>query len=158
MVLESLNEPRRPSSAASAGRNTVDRSQLAAVRAAAPKGAEEYVILPEQISKELLGPVVKRGDDERLDPGAMGAVGLIDAEERGDTQANRARSSQGRIRTPALRQHGRGPRPRARRQSRLGAARPGGGRQLRRVYDRNLGANSPLKLERGLNRLWARAA
>jgi general L-amino acid transport system substrate-binding protein len=43
---------------------TSERPQLASMRLKAPGGPEEYMILPEQISKEPMGPVVRRGDDE----------------------------------------------------------------------------------------------
>ena len=43
---------------------TSEQAQLTAIRLKAPGGPEEYTILPEQISKEPMGLVVRRGDDE----------------------------------------------------------------------------------------------
>src|SRR2546430_7899829 len=42
---------------------TGDRSDLAALRLSAPTGREDYLILSELISKEPLGPAIKRGDE-----------------------------------------------------------------------------------------------
>jgi len=67
---------------------TLDRSQLAAIQLLAPGGPEEYVILDEVISKEPLGPVVRRGDEEWLCLIKWVLYALVEAEERGVTQTN----------------------------------------------------------------------
>ena len=54
----------------------------------APGGPEEYDILPEIISKEPLGPVVRKDDEEWLTLIKWVLYALIEAEERGVTQAN----------------------------------------------------------------------
>ncbi|MGE0418224.1 MAG: amino acid ABC transporter substrate-binding protein, partial [Acetobacteraceae bacterium] len=41
-----------------------DRSNLASIRATALGNPDDYVILPERISKEPLGPMVRRADDQ----------------------------------------------------------------------------------------------
>ena len=66
---------------------TSDKSQLAALRTELkdPNGA---VILPETISKEPLGPVVRQGDDQWMDIVAFTLYALINAEELGVTSAN----------------------------------------------------------------------
>ena len=46
---------------------TTDASGLAAVRAGQRAGKGEYIILPEIISKEPLGPIVRHGDDQWFD-------------------------------------------------------------------------------------------
>ena len=46
------------------------------------------MILPELISKEPLGPAVRRGDDEFFAIAKWVVFGLIEAEEYGITQAN----------------------------------------------------------------------
>jgi general L-amino acid transport system substrate-binding protein len=51
-------------------------------------GPNEYLILPEQISKEPMGPVVRRGDDEWFTIVRWVLFGLIRAEETGITQTN----------------------------------------------------------------------
>ncbi len=66
---------------------TSDKSQLAAIRTELtdPDGA---VILPETISKEPLGPVVRQGDDQWLDIVRWTLFALINAEELGVTSEN----------------------------------------------------------------------
>ena len=67
---------------------TTDASGLASVRNKEAKNPDEHVILPELISKEPLGPAVRRGDDEWLAIAKWTLFGLIEAEEYGLTQAN----------------------------------------------------------------------
>jgi len=67
---------------------TTDASGLASVRNKEAKDPKEHVILPELISKEPLGPVVRRGDDEWFAIAKWVVNGLIEAEEYGITQAN----------------------------------------------------------------------
>jgi general L-amino acid transport system substrate-binding protein len=66
---------------------TTDASGLASVRNKEAKDANEHVILPELISKEPLGPSVRRGDDEWFAIVKWVVYGLIEAEEYGITQA-----------------------------------------------------------------------
>lgn len=67
---------------------TTDASGLASVRAREAKDPKAHVILPELISKEPLGPLVRRGDDEWLAIVRWVIYGLIEAEENGITRAN----------------------------------------------------------------------
>ncbi len=64
---------------------TTDASGLASVRNKEAKNPAEHVILPELISKEPLGPVVRRGDDEFFAIAKWVVYGLIEAEEYGVT-------------------------------------------------------------------------
>jgi len=66
---------------------TSDRSQLAALRLMEPNGMEKFHILPEIISQEPLGAVVRRGDENWLTAVKWVLYALIEAEERGITQA-----------------------------------------------------------------------
>lgn len=66
---------------------TTDRSGLAATRATA-KDPSSLVVLPEIISKEPLGPLVRHGDDQWADIGRWVLNALITAEEKGITAAN----------------------------------------------------------------------
>ena len=59
---------------------------------------EEYLILPDQISKEPMGPVVRRGDDEWFTIVRWVLFALIRAEETGLTQIQRAVQAGGRDR------------------------------------------------------------
>ena len=67
---------------------TTDASGLASIRNKEAKNPAEHVILSELISKEPLGPMVRRGDDEWLAIVKWVVYGLIEAEEYGVTQAN----------------------------------------------------------------------
>lgn len=66
---------------------TTDISGLAATRLTAPN-KDDYVILPEAISKEPLGPMVRRGDWEFFTIVKWTLFGLIEAEEYGITAEN----------------------------------------------------------------------
>ncbi|RYX94981.1 MAG: amino acid ABC transporter substrate-binding protein [Comamonadaceae bacterium] len=67
---------------------TTDASGLASIRAKEAKNPKEHLILPELISKEPLGPLVRRGDDEWFAIVKWVIYGLVEAEEYGITQAN----------------------------------------------------------------------
>jgi len=67
---------------------TTDASGLASVRNKEAKNPAEHLILPELISKEPLGPMVRRGDDEWFAITKWVVYGLLEAEEYGVTQAN----------------------------------------------------------------------
>ncbi len=66
---------------------TTDASGLAASRATMPD-AENHIILPEIISKEPLGPVVRHGDSQWGDVVRWTYFALLIAEEKGITSAN----------------------------------------------------------------------
>jgi general L-amino acid transport system substrate-binding protein len=134
---------------------TQDASALAGAISVAPN-PPDYTVLAETISKEPLGPFTRNGDDQWSTIIAWVHYGLIEAEELGVTQANAAEQA-------------RGPNPTAQRL--LGTAGEFGTRlglengwmlnairavgNYGEVFERNVGAGSPLKLARGLNGLWS---
>ncbi len=135
---------------------TSDASQLAAARLRAPGGPQGWVILPERISKEPLAPAVLGGDEEWFLLVRWVLYAQIAAEEHGITRANVEQTVR-QTRDPGLR--------------RLTGAEGGYGKALGvredwavraiaavgnygEMFERNLGRDSPLKIERGLNRLW----
>ena len=67
---------------------TTDASGLASIRNKEAKVPAEHLVLPELISKEPLGPSVRRGDDEFFAIAKWVIYALIEAEEYGITQAN----------------------------------------------------------------------
>ena len=67
---------------------TTDASGLASIRNKDAKDPKEHTILPELISKEPLGPVVRRGDDEWFAIAKWVLNGLIESEEYGISQDN----------------------------------------------------------------------
>jgi len=135
---------------------TSDHPQLTAMRLKAPGGPEEYLILPDQISKEPMGPVVRRGDDEWFTIVRWVLFALIRAEESGVTPSNvrsRLEAKTDPVVQRWLELDGI--------ISKALAIPPGWAvRALESVgnygemFERNLGSQSVLKLERGLNRLW----
>lgn len=67
---------------------TADASALASIRANDSGKPEDYVVLPDHISKEPLGPVVRRGDEDWFALVRWAIFALLEAEELGITQAN----------------------------------------------------------------------
>ena len=67
---------------------TSDMSGLMAVRGARGAAAAEHVILPEMISKEPLGPLVRQGDDRWFDIVKWSLFAMIEAEDLGLTSKN----------------------------------------------------------------------
>jgi len=135
---------------------TADRSNLAGVRLSAPGGAQGYVILPEQISEDPLGPAIRRGDEEWLTLLKWIYFATIEAEELGVTSNNIsakvATKSDPKL-AEFLAANGTLAKP-------LGVKPGWVSRVIQSVgnygemFERNLGQASALKLDRGLNRLW----
>ncbi|WP_144186761.1 amino acid ABC transporter substrate-binding protein [Elioraea rosea] len=67
---------------------TTDVSGLASVRSTQGANAEQFVILPEVISKEPLGPAVRQGDPRWADLVRWAHFAMVEAEELGLTSAN----------------------------------------------------------------------
>jgi len=135
---------------------TTDLSQLAAIRTqlTEPQGA---IILPEIISKEPLGPVVREGDEQWFRIVKWTLFALINAEEEGVTKDNvaqlRSESQEPNIRRLLGQEGNIG--------EGLGLNDDWAYKAIRSVgnygeiFDRHLGPTSELELPRGLNRLWS---
>ncbi|MGZ9032061.1 MAG: amino acid ABC transporter substrate-binding protein [Burkholderiaceae bacterium] len=136
---------------------TSDHSTLWALRMRVPGGAERYDILPELISREPLAPVVRRGDEQWTTIVRWVLNVLIIAEQQGLTAANIRRSLED-PRNVALRRSVDEIHSASRA---LGLAEDWylrvieAGGNYGEIFERNLGAASPLRMERGQNRLWA---
>lgn len=153
LVFESNEDTRKAYVAGRCDAYTLDASQLAGFRTTLPAG--EHVILPDIISKEPLTPAVRKGDPQWFDIMRWTIYALILAEELGVTQAN-------------VDQMLESPNPQIRRL--LGVSGDHGaamGLDARwaynaikavgnygEIFERHLGANSPLGLQRGVNALW----
>jgi len=87
VVIAELNQVEQAFFAGRCDVYTTDKSGLAATRLKAPN-KDDYVILPEAISKEPLGPMIRRGDWEFFNAVRWTLFGLIEAEEYGVTSAN----------------------------------------------------------------------
>jgi len=133
---------------------TSDQSQLYALRLklANPDSA---MVLPEVISKEPLGPVVRQGDDDWFNIVRWTLFALVNAEELGVTSANIEEMKASK--NPAVRrllglEGAKG--------SGLGLPDDWAARAVGQVgnygeiFARNVGKDSPLGIERGLNALW----
>ncbi len=134
---------------------STDRSQLFALRATLDDPAAQR-ILPEVVSKELLGPVVRDDDHRWFDLVRWTLFTLVEAEELGIDSGNvagaRNRAKSDRVRalldldgtTAAA----------------LGVEPAWGYRVIRRmgnygeIFERNLGSASGLGIKRGVNALW----
>ena len=154
VVIESTAELSKAFFAGRCDCMTSDASQLAGIRAVAPNPAE-YMILPEIISKEPLAPAVRHGDDQWMDIVNFSVLALIEAEELGITSKNVDEMLGSN--DPKIKRF-------------LGES-PGNGKALGldekwayniikqvgnygEVFERNVGVNTPLMIERGLNALW----
>ena len=65
-----------------------DGSNLASIRGAGVPNPDDFVILPDRISKEPLGPMVRRGDEQWTDVVRWSLMAMLEAEENGVTAAN----------------------------------------------------------------------
>jgi general L-amino acid transport system substrate-binding protein len=134
---------------------TTDASGLASIRNKEAQNPDDYVILPELISKEPLGPMVRRGDDEWFAMVKWTIYALLEAEEYGITQANvdQMKSSQ---EPPIQRILGTSEDT----GKLLGLDKEWAYRAVKSVgnygeiFERNVGPSSALKLPRGLNNQW----
>lgn len=133
---------------------TTDRSGLAAQRLKL-KNPDAHMVLPEIISKEPLGPVVRHGDDQWFDLVKWTLYGMLEAEEYGVTSKNvdKMKSSSNPVIKRLLGIEGD-------MGKNLGVDNEWAYNIVKEVgnygemYDRNVGPATPLKLERGTNALW----
>lgn len=135
---------------------TADISALAAARTTLAN-PQQHVILPDVISKEPLGPVVRKGDDQWTAVIRWTLNALILGEELGVTKANVAaleRDSQDpRVRRLVGEEGDFGPSlglPRSWARDAIAASGNYG-----EIFERNLGQQSALNLARGLNAQWS---
>ena len=158
VVIEKVEEIRAAFFSGRCDVYTTDVSSLAATRVAnvpAPAKAEDFIILPEIISKEPLGPMVRHGDNQFTDIVRWAQYAMLEAEEYGITSKNVDEMLKSE--NPTIK--------------RILGVTPGMGKALgvdeKWVYnivkqvgnygesfDRHVGPNSLLKIDRGVNKLW----
>jgi general L-amino acid transport system substrate-binding protein len=135
---------------------TTDVSQLFAERLKL-SNAGDHVILPEIISKEPLGPLVRNGDDQWFDIAKWTLFAMLNAEELGvssKTIDEALKTKQPEIRRMLGLEGTYG--------EQFGLTRDWIVRIVRHVgnyaevFERNVGASSKLGISRGLNRLWTK--
>jgi len=133
---------------------TTDQSGLAAQRLKL-KDPDAHIVLPEVISKEPLGPVVRHGDDKWFDIVKWSLYAMIEAEEYGITSANADEMRDSK--NPAVKRL-------------LGTEGELGGNlglpnewsyniikqvgNYGEMFERHVGPNTPLQLPRGVNAGW----
>jgi general L-amino acid transport system substrate-binding protein len=134
---------------------TTDRSSLAAQRTKL-KNPEAHVVLPEIISKEPLGPLVRHGDDQWLDIVRWSLYAMLEAEEYGVNSENVDQMKSGSNDPVVKRLLG----VEGDMGKNLGLGNDWAYNIIKKVgnygesYERNVGPKTPLKLERGANALW----
>ncbi len=155
LVIEKLDEVENAFFSGRCDSYTSDRSGLAATRASKAPNPDDYIILPEVISKEPLAPAVRQGDDEWFNIVKWSVFAMIDAEEKGLTSKNVDQMLQSD--DPEIK--------------RMLGVTPGMGKALHvdekwlynivkevgnygESFERNVGKDLPLKLARGINALW----
>jgi general L-amino acid transport system substrate-binding protein len=135
---------------------TTDKSGLAASRSTL-EHPENYVILPEDFSKEPLGPMVRQGDDQWFNVIRWTLFAMLEAEEYGITTQNAdamLKSANPNVQrilgvTPGMGKN-------------LGVDEKWAYNIIKQVgnygesFERNIGADSALKLPRGLNQQWSK--
>ena len=135
---------------------TTDASGLASIRNKEAKDPAEHLILPELISKEPLGPSVRRGDDEFFAINKWVFFALIEAEEYGITQAN-VDAMKAKTDDPVVGRILGGGEDTGKL---LGLDKEWAARAIKAVgnygeiFERNVGPKSALGVPRGLNNLW----
>ena len=160
VVIEKVDEVRAAFFSGRCDVYTNDSSSLYATRTAnvpPPAKPEDFIVLPEIISKEPLAPAVRHGDNQFADIVRWSQYAMVEAEEYGITSKNVDEMTKSD--NPTIK--------------RILGVTPGMGKALgvdeKWVYniikqvgnygesfDRNVGMGSPLKIERGLNNLWTK--
>jgi general L-amino acid transport system substrate-binding protein len=133
---------------------TTDASGLSAQRSTFPN-PDDHIVLPEIISKEPLGPAVRHGDDHWADIVTWVLNATITAEEKGITSAN-VDSKMNSKDPEVLRLLG----VEGNQGAELGLSKDWAYQIIKQVgnygeiFERNIGVNTPLGIERGINGLW----
>ena len=136
---------------------TTDASGLASVRSKEAQKPDDHLILPELISKEPLGPSVRRGDDEFFAIAKWTLNALLDAEEQGITQANIDQMKKDSKNPGVMRLLGAGTEDTGKV---LGLDKEWAYRAIKAVgnygeiFERHVGEKTSIGLPRGTNNLW----
>ncbi|MDH5798270.1 MAG: amino acid ABC transporter substrate-binding protein [Paracoccaceae bacterium] len=153
--IETNAEARQQYLAGACDTYTTDASGLAATRATF-ENPGDHVILPEIISKEPLGPLVRHGDDQWADIVRWTLNALVSAEELGITSANVAELSNGTNNPEINRMLG----TEGNLGEMLGLDADWAARAIAAVgnygeiFEKNIGSSTPIGLSRGLNAQW----
>ncbi|HMK01062.1 MAG TPA: amino acid ABC transporter substrate-binding protein [Reyranella sp.] len=155
VVIEKVEEVRAAFFSGRCDVYTTDASGLYSTRAANAPNPDDYMVLPEIISKEPLAPAVRHGDNQFADIVRWSQYAMLEAEEYGIS--SKTVDEMLKSENPSIK--------------RILGATPGMGKALgvdeawvvnivKQVgnygesFERNVGMGSPLKIDRGLNKLW----
>jgi general L-amino acid transport system substrate-binding protein len=136
---------------------TSDQSQLYSLRVKM-KNPGKSVVLPEIISKEPLGPVVRQGDDEWFNIVKWTLFGMVGAEEKGVTSQNVDKMKAGSKDPEIRRMLG----VEGNMAENLHLNKDWLYNVIKQVgnygesFERNVGKDTPLQIKRGLNALWTK--
>ena len=156
VVFERADEIRAGYDAGRCDVYTTDRSGLAAQRSLLSK-PNDHMVLPEVISKEPLGPVIRHGDNKWGDVARWSLYALIVSEELGITSKNADQMKKSNN-PEVLRLLG----VEGKQGEQLGVGADWAYNIVTQVgnygevYERHVGIKTPLMLERGLNQLWSK--
>jgi len=156
VTIETNDEARQNYTSGRCDVYTTDASGLAATRSTF-SDPQNHIVLPEIISKEPLGPATRHGDDQWSDIITWVLNATITAEEKGITQANvdKMKSSKD---PEVLRLLG----VEGSQGKELGLSNDWAYNIIKSVgnygeiFERNIGAKTPIGLQRGQNALWTK--
>jgi general L-amino acid transport system substrate-binding protein len=157
VVIEKVEEVRAAFFSGRCDVYTTDASGLYSTRASNAPKPDDYLVLPEIISKEPLAPAVRHGDNQFADIVRWSQYAMLEAEEYGIS--SKTVDEMLKSDNPSIK--------------RILGVTPGMGKALgvdeawvvnivKQVgnygesFERNVGMGSPLKIDRGLNNLWTK--
>ncbi|HSS84351.1 MAG TPA: amino acid ABC transporter substrate-binding protein [Reyranella sp.] len=157
VVIEKVEEVRAAFFSGRCDVYTTDASGLYSTRAANAPNPDDYMVLPEIISKEPLAPAVRHGDNQFADIVRWSQYAMLEAEEYGIS--SKTVDEMLKSENPSIK--------------RILGVTPGMGKALgvdeawvvniiKQVgnygesFERNVGMGSSLKIDRGLNNLWTK--
>jgi len=155
VVIERVDETIRAFESGRCDAFTTDKSVLAITRVTALSKPDDYLILPEDFSKEPLGPMVRQGDEQWFNVVRWSLNAMLEAEEYGITSQNvdaMLQSNNPNVQrilgvTPGMGQN-------------LGVDDRWAYHIIKQVgnygesFEAHLGMASPMKLARGINAQW----
>jgi general L-amino acid transport system substrate-binding protein len=156
VTIETNDEARQNYEAGRCDVYTTDASGLSSTRSALPD-PDAHMVLPEIISKEPLGPATRHGDDQWSDIITWVLNATITAEELGVNSSNvdkMKNSNNPEIRRMVGADGSQG--------AELGLSNDWAYQIIKQVgnygeiFENNIGVNTPLGIERGLNALWTK--
>ncbi|MDO8890121.1 MAG: amino acid ABC transporter substrate-binding protein [Hydrogenophaga sp.] len=159
VVFEKLEAALAAYSAGRCQAYTTDASGLASSRAKDMAKPDDHVILPELISKEPLGPAVRRGDDEWAAIVRWVGFALLEAEEYEVTQANVDQMKASSTNPGVMRLLGAGTEDTGKL---LGLDKEWAYRAIKatgnygEIFERHVGPKTDIGLPRGVNNLWSK--